>query len=207
MTREIPCHHTTTQGPTDQGQVIQVKTLDEHRQVIGERIKLIALTRMIRSSTTPLIVHDTTYAARDERRYLILPHRSADGPSVNENKGLTRAPIRIIQTCSIMNSDKWHNYLSTFQSTRRGEMRTHGLGALLSPKIGSVLAREIFERRRTLPGDVRDGRCHAGLFSLPPVAELLRLPFGQPRRSAAVQHRLRCRLQRRVHISDFSADR
>src|SRR6516225_3841817 len=112
MTREIPCHHTTAEGPTGQREVIQVKTLDEHRQVIGERIELIALTRMIRSSTTPLIVHDTTYAARDERWYLILPHRGADRPSVNEKKGLTRAPIRIMQTCSIMNFDKWHNYLS-----------------------------------------------------------------------------------------------
>src|SRR5215471_10616369 len=105
MTREIPCHHTTTQGPTDQGQVIQVKTLDEHRQVIGKRIELIALTRMIRPSTTPLIVHDTTYAARDERRQLILPHRGADGPSVNEEEGLSRSPIRIMQTCSIMDFD------------------------------------------------------------------------------------------------------
>src|SRR5215472_5254836 len=108
MTREIPCHHTTTQGPTDQGEVIQVKALDEHRQVIGERIKLIALTRMIRSSTTSLIVHDTTHAARHERRCLILPHSSAHGPSVNEEKGFTRAPIRIIQTRSIMDFDKWH---------------------------------------------------------------------------------------------------
>src|SRR5262249_47328443 len=108
MTCKIPCHHTTAQGPTGQREVIQVKVLDEYRQVIGERRKLKALTGMIRSSTTPLIVHDTTYAARDEGRYLILPHGSADGPSVNEEKGLTRAPIRIMQTRSIMDFDKWH---------------------------------------------------------------------------------------------------
>src|SRR5262249_4407593 len=133
MTREIPCHHTTTQGPTVQGQVIQVKTLDEHRQVISERIKLIALTRMIRSSTTSLIVHDTTYAARDERRYLILPHRGADGPSVNEKKGLTRAPIRIMQTRSIMNFDKWH--IICPPSNQRDEERCAPMvWALVSPR-------------------------------------------------------------------------
>src|SRR5215510_3784966 len=106
MTREIPCHHTTAQGPTGQCEVIQVEALDEYRQIIGERIELIALTRMIRPSTTPLIVDDAMYAARDERRYLILPHRSADGPSVNEEDRLSRSPIRIMQTCSIMNFDK-----------------------------------------------------------------------------------------------------
>src|SRR5262249_2848699 len=124
-------------------EVIQVEALDEHGQVIGERIELIALTRMIGPSTTPLIVHDTTYAARDEGRYLILPHSSAEGPSVNEEEGLSRPPIRIMQTCSIRVCDKWHNSFCPFQSTRRGEMRGQGLSALLAPKIGSVLAREI----------------------------------------------------------------
>src|SRR5215831_13375728 len=107
---------------------------------------------MIGPSTTPLIVHDTTYASRDERRYLILPHRGADGPSVNEQKGLSRSPIRIMQTRSIMNFDKWHNYLSTFPINATSREARPWFGRPLAPKIGSVLAREIFESHRTLPG-------------------------------------------------------
>src|SRR5215471_10600263 len=109
VTCEIARDHATAQGPTGQGEIIQVQALDEYRQVIGERGKVVALTGMIGSSTTPLIVRNATYAPGDERRYLILPHGCADGPSVNEEKGPTRAPIRIVQTRSIMDFDKWHS--------------------------------------------------------------------------------------------------
>ena len=76
----------------------------------------------------------------------------------------------------------------------------------LAAKIRGVLSREVFERCRFLPGDIRDRRCNTGLFALPTKSELLHLPFGEPFGRSGIQDCLLRRLQWHVHIRNLLAN-
>src|SRR5262249_32809522 len=57
----------------------------------------------------------------------------------------------------------------------------------LAAKIRGVLSREVFERCRFLPGDIRDRRCNTVLLALPTESELFRLAFCKPGGRSGIQ--------------------
>ncbi|MNV61325.1 hypothetical protein D3C71_1538280 [compost metagenome] len=85
MLGDIARHFTTAHGEADQGGVLQVQILDHTGQIIGERVVLVAIGRLVRASEATAIVGHHAVARIAQRGNLGLPRFSRQRPAMDQD--------------------------------------------------------------------------------------------------------------------------
>src|SRR6266567_2885796 len=91
---------------------LEIELLDQHREVVGVSVHLVAVPRLARTTVTAPVMGDATVPVRGEKRHLVLEGVSTQRPSVAEDDGLSGSPVLIIDLCIVTGLDCRHVLLS-----------------------------------------------------------------------------------------------
>src|SRR6266699_1390987 len=114
MAREIANNLAAAYRVADQRDPLQIEVGEQSRQIISQRVELIARAGIIRAAVTAPVIGDAAQALIGERYHLILPHRSRKRPGADEDRRAPCAPVPVIQAGMIVGFKEWHRILSPF---------------------------------------------------------------------------------------------
>jgi hypothetical protein len=84
-------------GVPDVNSILQIKGLNQGRQVVGIGIHVITGPGLARAAMAPTIVCDDAEAMLTEKKHLVIPGIGAEWPAVAEDDRLTLAPILVVE--------------------------------------------------------------------------------------------------------------
>src|SRR5258707_706474 len=92
--------------------ILQIKGLDQGRQVIGIRVHLVPVPRLTGPAVATSIMSNTTISVRGKKEHLVLKGVRRQRPAVAKDNRLSAAPVLIIyfniRRIFFTNFDKWH---------------------------------------------------------------------------------------------------
>ena len=80
---------------------LQIERFDESREVVGVGVHLVAVPGLARAAMTATVMRDAAIAIGCQEEHLRLPAIGAQRPAVAEHDGLSRAPVLVIDLCSV----------------------------------------------------------------------------------------------------------
>jgi hypothetical protein len=96
---------------SDKDRILQVEIFDELGEIVGVRIHVVAIPRLIRASVPASIDGDAPISIRRHKEHLILKGVGGKRPTVIENDRLSGTPIFVIHIHAIFGRDNTHIYL------------------------------------------------------------------------------------------------
>src|SRR6266545_686275 len=109
MPRQIAGDLATADRVADQRDLAQVELCQQRREVIGQRVELIAAPGIIRAAVAAPVVCDAAQTLLRQRRHLVLPHVAANRPAARKHHRPPGAPIAIVKARAIARFDEWHD--------------------------------------------------------------------------------------------------
>src|ERR1700693_324592 len=108
MTADVAGDFSAAGRVPDKCGLSKVKRFDEGRQIVGVRIHVIAVPRLVRSAMTAAVMRDDTISVLAEENHLCVPCVRIERPTVREHDRPSRTPIFEINLRSVFRSDHVH---------------------------------------------------------------------------------------------------
>src|ERR1700693_745109 len=89
----------------DQHRVVQIKCVDERRQVVSVVVQVVAVPGLAGSSTAATVMRDGAIAVGGQEERLFVPGVGMERPAVAEDDGLARAPVLVKNRGAVLCSD------------------------------------------------------------------------------------------------------
>src|SRR5713226_9652212 len=89
----------------DQHRVVQIKCVEERRQVVGVVIHVVAVPGLAGSSTAATVMGDGAIALGGHEDQLVVPGVGIERPAVAEDDGLARAPVLVKDRGAVLGGD------------------------------------------------------------------------------------------------------
>src|SRR5215475_1800010 len=105
MSRDVPNRFRAAERVADDRRVTNVERVEQRRDIVGERVVVVAAPGVARAAVAPPIERDGAVSASDDAGHLILPERGIETPPMQEDDRLARAPVAMKQRGSIFRSN------------------------------------------------------------------------------------------------------
>jgi hypothetical protein len=112
MLHEITDDFTTCHGMPHQRHAIQAERVDEAREVVRQRVVVVAIAGMIGAPVAAPVVSKAAQVVLDKADHLVLPHPGAQRPTTDEHNGFAFAPVLVIELDAIGSRQVRHRYES-----------------------------------------------------------------------------------------------
>jgi hypothetical protein len=97
----------------------QVELRDGRRAVVGVRVPVIAVPRLVRAPVSAAVMGDAAVAAGDETHHLVFPGVGAQWPTMAAHHGLAAAPVLVVNLRAVCRRDRAHGSVSCMGSWRK----------------------------------------------------------------------------------------
>src|ERR1039458_4594699 len=113
MSTDVARHFPATGREADQEDLLQVQRVEEIGEVIGVGVHVVAGPRLTGSSVAAPVMGDAAITVGRQEEHLRLPTVRTQRPPVTEYDGLTRAPVLVVDLCSVFGGDRVHVMVSS----------------------------------------------------------------------------------------------
>src|SRR2546427_9228792 len=96
MATDIAGHLTAAGGMADQHRILQIEHFDEHRQIVGVGIHVVAVPGLAGSAMAATVMSYCPIAMGGHEDQLVVPDVGIERPAMAEDDGLPRAPVLVI---------------------------------------------------------------------------------------------------------------
>ncbi len=114
---DVASHLAAAGGMADQHRVVQIKCVDERRQVVGVVVQVVAVPGLAGSATAATVMRDGAIAPGGQEERLVVPGIGIERPAMAEDDGLARAPVLVKNRRAVPggNGTRTHGVKSSFQ--------------------------------------------------------------------------------------------
>src|SRR5882757_10416067 len=92
--------------------VLQVELFSQGREIVGVGVHLITIPRLCGTTMTSAVERDDAKAVLAEEQHLCVPVVCGERPAMTENHWLSRAPVLVVDLCSVFGGYRRHDTLS-----------------------------------------------------------------------------------------------
>jgi hypothetical protein len=113
-TREVPWrpnivgHFAAAGRMADEHRVLQVERIDDGGKVVGIRVHVVAVRRLVGTSVAAAVVSNDPVAFLHEEEHLRIPRVRVERPAVREHDGLAGAPVLEKDARTVFRDDRVH---------------------------------------------------------------------------------------------------
>src|SRR6266849_9632108 len=102
---------------TDQHRLVQIKCVDERRQVVSVVVHVVAVPGLAGSAMSATVMGDGAIAPGSQEERLVVPGIGIERPAMAEDDGLARAPVLVKNRRAVLggNGTRTHGVKSSFQ--------------------------------------------------------------------------------------------
>src|ERR1700680_4643277 len=79
-------------------------------QVARKRVVVVAAPRLARTAEAPAVIRDHAITIRCQKMHLVFPPGGVERPGMNQDDGLTGAPIVVIELGAVGSSERCHEF-------------------------------------------------------------------------------------------------
>src|SRR3989442_6096219 len=113
---DVASHLAAAHGMTDQHRLVQIKCVDERRQVVSVVVHVVAVPGLAGSAMAATVMGDGAIAVGGHEERLVVPDVGIERPAMAEDDGLARAPVLVKNRGAVLggNGTRTHAVKSSF---------------------------------------------------------------------------------------------
>src|SRR5271168_1359823 len=108
MPPNITSNFSATGGVAHMDCIFQVELFSQHCKIVGVGVHIVAIPRLLGTAVPSPVGSDNSIAALAEKQHLSVPVVRGERPAMAEYDGLSRAPVFVVNLCTIFRRDRRH---------------------------------------------------------------------------------------------------